>query len=62
MRRLKREQKSDGGGGVQGWDGADETFNVTRELLTRGYEEADLAKLWGENILRVMDTVQSMAG
>ena len=52
----------DGGGGVQGWDGADETFNVTRELLTRGYDEADLAKLWGENILRVMDTVQSMAG
>ena len=52
----------DGGGGVQGWDGADETMNVTRELLTRGYDEADIAKLWGENILRIMDTVQSMAG
>ena len=51
----------DGGGGVQGWDAADETFNVTRELLNRGYDEAELAKLWGENILRVMDIVQSMA-
>jgi membrane dipeptidase len=44
----------DGGGGVKGWDGADETFNVTRELLARGYAEGDLAKLWGCNILRVM--------
>ncbi len=51
----------DGGGGLQGWDSAAESFNVTRELLTRGYSEADLAKLWGGNILRVMDAVQAMA-
>jgi membrane dipeptidase len=51
----------DGGGGVQGWDGADETFNVTRELLDRGYTEADLAKLWGANILRVMRAAEDMA-
>jgi membrane dipeptidase len=50
----------DGGGGVQGWDGADQSFNVTRELLTRGYEQDDLAKLWGGNILRVMDAAQSI--
>ena len=32
----------DGGGGVDGWNGADETFNVTLELVRRGYtEEAD---------------------
>ena len=29
----------DGGGGVDGWDGADETFNVTLELVRRGYTE-----------------------
>jgi len=51
----------DGGGGVQGWDGADESFNVTRELLKRGYSEADLAKLWGQNILRVMRAVEAAA-
>ena len=27
----------DGGGGVKGWNGADETFNVTLELVRRGY-------------------------
>lgn len=51
----------DGGGGLGGWDGADESFNVTAELLKRGYSEADLAKLWGSNILRVMDAVQALA-
>lgn len=51
----------DGGGGVQGWDGADESFNVTAVLLKRGYGQGDLAKLWGANILRVMDAVQAMA-
>ena len=51
----------DGGGGVQGWDGADESFNLTRELLNRGYEHDDLAKLWGGNILRVMRSAQKMA-
>ena len=30
----------DGGGGVDGWNGADETFNVTLELVRRGYTEA----------------------
>ena len=30
----------DGGGGVDGWNSADETFNVTLELVRRGYTEA----------------------
>lgn len=51
----------DGGGGVQGWDSAAETFNVTRELLARGYAEADLAKIWGGNILRVMRAAKAAA-
>lgn len=51
----------DGGGGLGGWDGADESFNVTYELLERGYSEAELAKLWGQNILRVMRAVDDLA-
>jgi membrane dipeptidase len=51
----------DGGGGVDGWNGADETFNVTLELVRRGYTEAQIAKLWSGNLLRVLDQVQAVA-
>jgi membrane dipeptidase len=51
----------DGGGGVDGWNGADETFNVTLELVRRGYTEAQIAKLWSGNLLRVLDRVQAVA-
>ena len=29
----------DGGGGVLGWDNASETFNITLELVRRGYSK-----------------------
>lgn len=51
----------DGGGGIYGWQDATETFNVTLELIHRGYNEEDIAKLWGENLLRLMDEVESVA-
>lgn len=51
----------DGGGGIEGWSDAAETFNVTLELVKRGYSEEDIAKLWGENLLRVLDEVQAVA-
>ena len=51
----------DGGGGVDGWSGADETFNVTLELVRRGYTEEQIGKLWSGNLLRVMDAVQRVA-
>ena len=51
----------DGGGGVQGWDGAEESANVTAELLARGYSEEELAKLWGGNVLRVMRAAEAAA-
>lgn len=51
----------DGGGGVAGWNDASETFNVTLELVRRGYDDEQIAKLWGKNILRVMEEVQSLA-
>src|SRR6056300_501060 len=51
----------DGGGGVGGWQDASETFNVTLELVKRGYNEEDIQKLWGENLLRVLDEVQAVS-
>ncbi|HBK92465.1 MAG TPA: peptidase M19, partial [Parvularcula sp.] len=51
----------DGGGGVTGWENAGETLNVTRELVRRGYSEADIAKIWGGNLLRVLDAVEKEA-
>jgi len=51
----------DGGGGVHGWMGAHESPNITIELVRRGYSEEDIAKIWGENLLRVLDEVQQVA-
>ena len=51
----------DGGGGVDGWNNAGETVNVTIELVRRGYTEAQISKLWSGNLLRVMDEVQKVA-
>lgn len=51
----------DGGGGVKGWNGAEETFNVTLELVRRGYTEEQIGKIWSGNLLRVMDAVQKVA-
>jgi membrane dipeptidase len=51
----------DGGGGVIGWENTGETLNVTRELVRRGYTEADIAKIWGGNLLRVLEAVETEA-
>jgi microsomal dipeptidase-like Zn-dependent dipeptidase len=51
----------DGGGGIEGWNDASETFNVTLELVKRGYTEDQIAKLWSGNLLRVLDEVQAVA-
>lgn len=51
----------DGGGGITGWSDASETQNVTLELVKRGYSEEDIAKLWGENLLRVLDEVEAVS-
>ncbi|WP_252089116.1 pyoverdine-tailoring dipeptidase-like protein PvdM [Pseudomonas sp. MWU13-3659] len=46
------------GGGLVGWKDVSEIRNVTAELLTRGYSETDIAKLWAGNFLRIWDQVQ----
>lgn len=51
----------DGGGGVEGWNDASETFNVTLELVKRGYTEEEIGLLWSGNLLRVLDDVQAVA-
>jgi membrane dipeptidase len=51
----------DGGGGITGWNDAAETGNVTAELRARGYTEADIAKIWGGNLLRVWGEVERTA-
>lgn len=51
----------DGGGGVTGWSNAAETFNVTLELVRRGYSEEDIRKLWGGNLLRVWRETERVA-
>ena len=50
----------DGGGGVEGWDDASETFSVTLELVRRGYSEEEIGMLWSGNLLRVLDEVQAV--
>tara|TARA_B110000305_G_scaffold51980_1_gene56829 strand:+ start:1067 stop:2194 length:1128 start_codon:yes stop_codon:yes gene_type:complete len=47
----------DGGGGIEGWSDASETFNVTLELVKRNYTEIEIEKLWSGNLLRVLDEV-----
>ena len=52
----------DGGGGVEGFRNATEALNVTAELVRRGYTEQEIAKIWGGNLLRVMERVEKVAG
>jgi membrane dipeptidase len=52
----------DGGGGIEGWNDASETFNVTLELVRRGYSEENIKAIWSGNLLRVLDDVQRIAG
>lgn len=51
----------DGGGGVEGWNNAAESFNVTLELVSRGYIEKEIGMLWSGNFLRILDEVQAVA-
>jgi len=51
----------DGGGGIEGWQDASETLNVTKELVKRGYTQEEIEKIWGGNLLRVMEQVEAVA-
>ncbi|AQU87938.1 diguanylate cyclase [Komagataeibacter nataicola] len=51
----------DGGGGIRGWADASESGNLTAELQRRGYDHAQIAALWGENFLRLLDQADAVA-
>lgn len=51
----------DGGGGIQGIFDASEVMNITIELVRRGYNEEQIEKIWGGNLIRVFNEVQELA-
>ncbi len=51
----------DGGGGVSDCYDASQMGNITLELVKRGYTENDIKKIWGGNLMRVLDKVQALA-
>ena len=52
------EQTSTGAQGVGGFMSHAEVMNVTKELVKRGYNEDDIIKIWGGNIMRVWRDVE----
>ncbi|MDR1202057.1 MAG: gamma-glutamyl-gamma-aminobutyrate hydrolase family protein [Tannerellaceae bacterium] len=50
----------DGDGELIGCRASNELINITVKLLETGYSEQDIKKIWGDNLLRVMNTVQSV--
>ena len=51
----------DGGGGIDGWQNAAESRNVTIELVRRGYTEEQIQQIWSGNLLRVWRAVERTA-
>ena len=43
------------------FDDESEAPNVTLELVRRGYTEAQIAKIWGGNFLRVFQEVEAVS-
>ena len=50
----------DGDGGITGCASASELINFTRCLLKERYSEEDIRRIWGGNVLRVMEEVQKV--
>lgn len=50
------------GGGIAGFENAGDAPNVTEALVAKGYSQADIEKLWGGNILRVLRAAEDAAG
>ena len=52
----------DGGGGIPGLEDISALPKVTQRLKAAGYSDEDLAKMWGGNILRVVEAAQKAGG
>jgi len=46
------------GSGIEGYQDATDTLNVTIGLMQRGYSDPDIEKIWGGNFLRVWGEVE----
>ena len=44
---------------LEGWKNAGQVFNVTLELVRRGYTEEQIGKIWSGNLLRVWREVEA---
>lgn len=51
----------DGGGGVDGCFDVSEMGNITLELVRRGYSKREIRKIWGGNLMRVMNKTDKVA-
>jgi membrane dipeptidase len=51
----------DGGGGLPGIEDISALPKVTERLRAAGYSDADLAKMWGGNILRIVEAAERAA-
>jgi len=51
----------DGGGGVTGMMDVAGIPEISKRLAAAGYSQADLAKIWSGNVLRVMRSVEAKA-
>lgn len=52
----------DGGGGVRGFEDITALPKVTERLVAAGYSEADIAKIWSGNVLRIMRAADAAKG
>jgi len=50
----------DGGGGLVDCADVSQFPNITKELIRRGYTEAEIRKIWGRNLLRVFREVEKV--
>jgi membrane dipeptidase len=48
------------GGGIEGFDEANEALSLTKALVARGYSQKDIEKIWGGNFLRVFRSVEQL--
>ncbi|MEQ1724798.1 MAG: dipeptidase [Sphingopyxis sp.] len=49
----------DGGGGLRGFEDVTALPQVTAALVRAGYSEAAIAKIWGGNVLRLLDAAEA---
>jgi membrane dipeptidase len=51
----------DGGGRVKGLDDVGDVLAITEELVRRGYSAKSIRKIWGGNIMRVLDNAAKVS-